>query len=143
MVQKVFTERNLVIKLRPASSVVYETFLSLVPLTVLVLCFCDLDLCLAFDINGAVQRASNRSSLPQHTAGILMYASLVTLLWSVGINGDNTLDAVVAPYSSSIWRECHCCIPGTIPALLSPRSFFTTFVNVGGTGATIALALVK
>ena len=29
--------------------------------------------------------------------GILVYALLVTLLWSVGINGDNAVDAVVAP----------------------------------------------
>ena len=29
--------------------------------------------------------------------GILVYAFLVTMLWSVGINGDNALDAIVAP----------------------------------------------
>ena len=29
--------------------------------------------------------------------GILVYACLVTVLWSVGINGDNAVDAIVAP----------------------------------------------
>ena len=29
--------------------------------------------------------------------GILVYALLVTLLWSIGINGDNAVDAIVAP----------------------------------------------
>ena len=29
--------------------------------------------------------------------GILGYALIVTLLWSVGINGDNAVDVVVAP----------------------------------------------
>ena len=76
--------------------------------------------------------------------GILVYACLVTLLWSVGINGDNAVDAIVAP----IFLQY---LAANVAAMSRGRSrcrivtaygFFTTFVNVGGTGATIALALV-
>ena len=50
------------------------------------------------DINGAMQTAFSPLIRALNTLpGILGYAFLVTLLWSIGINGDNTMDAVVAP----------------------------------------------
>jgi len=48
--------------------------------------------------------------------GILVYAFLVTMLWSVGINGDNAVDAIVAPHLSPI--PClKCCGGDGRPAL--------------------------
>jgi PTS system cellobiose-specific IIC component len=75
--------------------------------------------------------------------GILVYAFLVTLLWSVGINGDNAMDAIVAPIflqylTANVEAMGH---GGPLP-YVTAYGFFTTFVNVGGTGATIALALI-
>jgi len=75
--------------------------------------------------------------------GILVYAFLVTLLWSVGINGDIAMDAIVAPIflqylSANVEAFSH----GQPLPYITALGFFTTFVNVGGTGATIALALI-
>jgi len=144
-VQKFFTERQLVIKL-PSSvpPVVYESFLSLVPFTVLVLGFWLLRFVVGFDINSAVQKAFSPLVFALNTLpGIVVYAFLVTLLWSVGINGDNTLDAIVAPiFLQYLAANVEAANNGQPLPFVTALGFFTSFVNVGGTGATIALALI-
>ena len=144
-VQKFFTDRNLVIKLpENVPPVVYESFVSLIPLGFLVVVFWVLRFVLGLDIDLAVQtvfkpllRALN--TLP----GILVYALVVTLLWSVGINGDNAADAVVAPVFLQFLSENVAAVAHHQPLpYVTAYGFFTSFVNVGGTGATIALALI-
>lgn len=144
-VQKFFTDHDLVIRL-PASvpRVVYESFLSIIPLTVLVLAFWLIRFVAGIDLNAGVQAAFAPLVLGLNTLpGILVYALLVTLLWSVGINGDNTLDAVVAPiFLQFLAANVEAMNRGEALPYVTALGFFTTFVNVGGTGATIALALV-
>ncbi len=96
-VQKFFTDRNFVIKLpENVPAVVYESFLSLSPMVFLVLVFWGIRFVLGVDINHIVQTAFSPLLFALNTLpGILVYALLVTLLWSVGINGDNAVDAVV------------------------------------------------
>ncbi|HXG48516.1 MAG TPA: PTS transporter subunit EIIC, partial [Methylomirabilota bacterium] len=75
--------------------------------------------------------------------GILVYAFLVTMLWSIGINGDNTLDAIVAPiFLQFLAANVEAMAQGQTPPYVTALGFFTSFVNVGGTGATLALALI-
>jgi PTS system cellobiose-specific IIC component len=144
-VQKVFADRNLVIRL-PASvpSIVYESFLSLTPLLFLVVSFWLLRFVAGVDINGAVRFVFAPMVFALNTLpGILVYALLVTLLWSIGINGDNTLDAFVAPiFLQYLSANVAALTAGQPLPYVTAYGFFTTFVNVGGTGATIALALV-
>jgi len=144
-VQKFFTDKNLVIKL-PANvpSVVYESFLSLTPLFVLVLCFWLIRYVLGVDINTLVQTAFKPLVFALNTLpGILCYAFLVTILWSVGINGDNAVDAIVAPiFFQFLDANIDAMKTGQPLPFVTAYGFFTSFVNVGGTGATIALALV-
>src|SRR6185436_18611029 len=65
------------------------------------------------------------------------------LLWSVGVNGDNTLDALVAPvFLQYLVANVEATAAGLPLPFITANGFFTTFVNVGGTGATVALALV-
>lgn len=144
-VKQVCTERNLVIRL-PASvpPVVAESFLSLIPLAVLVLAAWLLRFGLGLDVNQLVQAAFSPLVFALNTLpGILVYAFLVTLLWSVGINGDNALDAIVAPiFLQYLADNVAAVAQGRPPPYLTANGFFTTFVNVGGTGATLGLALV-
>ena len=73
----------------------------------------------------------------------LVYAFLVTLLWSVGINGDNTLDAFVAPiFLQFLAENVEAVGRGQPMPYVTANGFFSTFVNVGGTGATLGLALI-
>ena len=144
-VQKWFTDRNLVIKLpEGVPSVVYESFLSLSPLLFLVLLFWTVRFVLGVDINALVQAAFKPVVFALNTLpGILVYAFMVTLLWSVGINGDNAMDAIVAPiFLQYLAANVEAVTQGLPLPYITAYGFFTSFVNVGGTGATIALALI-
>ncbi len=144
-VQKFFTDRNLVIRL-PASvpTIVYESFLSLTPLAFLVVGFWVIRFVLGVDVDELVQAAFKPLVFALNTLpGILVYAFAVTVLWSVGINGDNALDAIVAPiFLQFLAANVAATTAGQPLPFVTANGFFTTFVNVGGTGATIALALV-
>jgi PTS system cellobiose-specific IIC component len=144
-VQKLFTDTNLVIRLpENVPSVVYESFVSLIPLFFLMLVFWTIRFALGVDINGIVQTAFKPLVFALNTLpGILTYALLVTLLWSVGINGDNTMDAIVAPFFLQYLAANVDAVSNGQPLpYVTAYGFFTTFVNVGGTGATVGLALV-
>lgn len=144
-VQKFFADRNFVIRL-PATvpPVVYQSFLSLTPLVFLVVSFWLLRFVLGIDIHGVVQSVFAPLVFALNTLpGILVYALLVTLLWSIGINGDNAVDAIVAPiFLQYLAANVAATTAGQPLPYVTAYGFFTTFVNVGGTGATIALALV-
>ena len=144
-VQKLFADRGLVIRLpRTVPAVVYESFVSLTPLVFLVVSFWLLRFVAGVDVNALVQALFSPMVFALNTLpGILVYALLVTMLWSVGINGDNTLDAIVAPVFLQYLAANVAATTGGQPLpYVTANGFFTTFVNVGGTGATIALALV-
>lgn len=143
--QKFFTDRDLVIKL-PASvpPIVSQSFVSLNPLVFLVVLFWLVRFVAGVDITQMVQSAFAPLVFALNTLpGILVYASLVTVLWSVGINGDNAVDAIVAPIFLQFLAENVAAMADGRPLpYVTAYGFFTTFVNVGGTGATIALALL-
>jgi PTS system cellobiose-specific IIC component len=143
--QKFFTDRQLVIRMpESVPPVVYQSFLSLTPLFVLVTGFWLVRFVGEVDIQSLVQAAFAPLVFALNTLpGILVYACLVTMLWSVGINGDNALDAVVAPiFLQYLSANVSAMSAGEPLPYVTAYGFFTTFVNVGGTGATIALALV-
>lgn len=144
-VQKLFTDKQLVIRLPPnVPEIVSQSFVSLVPLLFLVVTFWAIRFLLGVDINRAVQAAFQPLVFALNTLpGIIVYALLVTMLWSVGINGDNAVDAVVAPiFLQYLSANVDALNQGRELPYATAYGFFTTFVNVGGTGATIALALV-
>ncbi len=144
-VQKYFTDKNLVIRMPDnVPPVVYESFLSLVPLFFLVVVFWLVRFVLGVDIDRLIQTVFQPLVFALNTLpGILVYAFLVTLLWSVGINGDNAMDALVAPiFLQYLAANVEATTRGEPLVYVTAYGFFTTFVNVGGTGATIALALI-
>jgi PTS system cellobiose-specific IIC component len=99
---------------------------------------------LGVDINLLVQNAFKPLVFALNTLpGILVYAFMVTLLWSVGINGDNAMDAIVAPiFLQYLAVNVEATRLGQPLPYVTANGFFSTFVNLGGTGATIALALI-
>ncbi len=144
-VQKLFADKNLVIRLpENVPPVVYESFASLIPMCCLVLLFWLIRFVLGVDINALVQTVLAPLVFALNTLpGILVYAFLVTLLWSVGINGDNAMDAIVAPiFLQFLAANVEAVTQGQPLPYITAYGFFTSFVNVGGTGATIALAMI-
>jgi PTS system cellobiose-specific IIC component len=144
-VQKFFTDKNAVIKL-PANvpPIVYESFLSLTPLFFLVVVFWIIRFVLGVDINDVVQTIFKPLMFALNTLpGILVFACVVTLLWSVGINGDSAMDAFVAPiFLQYLTANVEATTQGLPLPYITASGFFSTFVNVGGTGATLGLALI-
>jgi PTS system cellobiose-specific IIC component len=143
--QKFFTERGIVISMPDTvPTVVAQSFLSLVPLLFLVVVFWLVRFVGGVDINQVVQAAFSPLVFALNTLpGILVYAFLVSLLWSVGIHGDNALDAVVAPiFLQYLAENVAATTAGQPLPYVTANGFFTTFVNVGGTGATLALAVI-
>lgn len=144
-IQRKMTDFGAVIRLpKSVPEVVQESFLSLTPMVVMVLGFWLVRFVLGVDINGLVALLFKPVTLTLNTLpGILVYAFLVTLLWSVGINGDNTMDAIVLPvFTQYLAANVAAMQAGEPLPYATANGFFTTFANVGGTGATIALALV-
>jgi PTS system cellobiose-specific IIC component len=144
-VQSLCTRRGLVIRMPDGvPRMIYQSFAALVPLAALVVGFWWLRFVAGVDLTAAVQWVFRPLLFALNTLpGIVVFAFLVTLLWSIGINGDNALDAIVGPvflqYLAANVEAWEHDAPAPFPTALG---FFTTFVNVGGTGATIALALV-
>lgn len=144
-VQKWFADRDLVIRLpRNVPAIVYESFLSLIPMVYLVLVFWLVRFGCGIDLNRLVQTGLAPLVFALNTLpGILVYAFLVTMLWSVGINGDNAMDAIVAPiFLQYLTANVAAATAGQPLPYVTAQGFFTSFVNVGGTGATMALALI-
>jgi PTS system cellobiose-specific IIC component len=144
-IQKLFTDLNLVIRLpENVPPVVSESFLSLVPLLFLVVVFWIIRFWLGVDINATLEYLLSPVKQALNTMpGILLYAFLVTMLWSIGINGDNAMDAIVAPiFLQFLDAKVDAMTAGQPLPYVTAYGFFTAFVNVGGTGATIALALM-
>jgi PTS system cellobiose-specific IIC component len=143
--QKLFADHDLVIRM-PAGvpAIVRESFMSLVPLCALIVGFWLVRFGIGLDINAGVQAMFSPLMVALNTLpGILAYALIVTLLWSVGINGDNAVDVVVAPiFLQYLSANTAAVSHGNAPPFVTAYGFFTTFVNVGGTGATLALALL-
>jgi PTS system cellobiose-specific IIC component len=123
---------------------VSESFESLTPLLFLVTFFWLVRFVAGFDLDATVQAAFRPLVFALNTLpGILVYASIVTMLWSVGINGDNAVDVVVAPiFLQYLSANVEAVTQGQPLPYVTAYGFFTAFVNVGGTGATIALALI-
>jgi PTS system cellobiose-specific IIC component len=144
-VQKFFGDRGFVIRM-PASvpPAVAESFASITPLLCLVTFFWLVRFVGGLDVDASVQAAFSPLVFALNTLpGILVYALIVTLLWSVGINGDNAVDVVVAPiFLQYLAANVEAMTQGQPLPYVTAYGFFTAFVNVGGTGATIALALV-
>jgi PTS system cellobiose-specific IIC component len=144
-VQKFLHDRNAVIRLPPSvPPMVYESFASLTPLFLLVVGFWALRFVLGVDISALVQTAFSPLVFTLNTLpGMLLCVFLITLLWSVGINGDNTLDALIGPvFLQYLAANVEALAQGRPPPYIAAQGFVTTFVNVGGTGATLGLALI-
>jgi len=143
--KRFFQDRRWVIKLPPhVPSIVSESFLTLLPMLFLVVAFWAIRFIARIDINELLELAFSPLVFALNTLpGIMVFAFLVTLLWSIGINGDNTLDAIVGPiFLQYLTANVEALSAGDPLPYITAQGFFTSFVNVGGTGATIALALV-
>jgi len=111
--------------------VVYESFLSLSPLFFLaVMGFLAHPVRLGRYQRHCPEGFRNRRCLPgTHCPKLLVYAFPVTLLWSVGINGDNgPWDAIVAPiFYQFLDAKCRGVMAPTPAVALRDGFFYMVF----------------
>jgi cellobiose PTS system EIIC component len=75
--------------------------------------------------------------------GILLYLLLMTLLWTVGVHGDAVLSGVGAPvFLTMLEANVRAAQAGTALPYITSDGFNALFVNLGGTGATLGLAIL-
>ena len=143
---KIFlTNKKLVIRMpESVPPAVQESFRSLTPLFLLIIIFWLIRFVLNIAIDDIVQAIFHPLVFALDTLpGILFYAFIVTILWSVGINGDNTMDSIVAPiFLMYLTANVEAISSGQPLPYITASGFFSTFVNIGGTGATLALAFL-
>lgn len=144
-VQRALGRSGLVIRMPDSvPDVVAQSFLSLTPLVALVVAAWLLRFVGGVDVTRTVQAVLAPLVFALDTLpGILTYAFLVSLLWSMGVHGDNAMDALVAPvFLHYLAENVAATTAGQPLPYVTAYGFFTTFVNVGGTGATLALAIL-
>lgn len=140
-----FVKKNFVVKLPDGvPPAVGNSFIALTPALAVVVVLWVIRVVLGFDISAFITMIFSPIVFALNTLpGILVYSMLVTLLWSAGIHGDMALEGVADPIFLQFLTVntaafmAHDKIP-----YVTASGFYSLFVNVGGTGATLALVFL-
>lgn len=140
-----FVKRDIVIKLpEGVPPAVGNSFIALTPGLAVVLIIWTIRVICGFDITGFITMIFRPIVFALNTLpGILVYSALVTLLWSAGIHGDMALEGVADPiFLQFLTANTAAFIAHKPIPYITASGFYSLFVNVGGTGATISLVLL-
>lgn len=140
-----FVQRDIVIKLpEGVPPAVGNSFVALTPTLAVVVIVWTIRVVFGFNITEFITSIFRPIVFALNTLpGILVYSSLVTLLWSTGIHGDMTLQGISDPIfiqfltANTAAFVAHKPIP-----YITGLGFYSLFVNVGGTGATLCLVIL-
>ena len=144
-VLKVFVKKDIVIKLpEGVPPAVGNSFIALTPALAVILIIWVIRVVLGVDITSVITHIFEPIVFSLNTLpGIMVYSLLVTLLWSAGIHGDLALEGIADPIflqflaANTAAYVAHKPIP-----YVTASGFYSLFVNVGGTGATLSLVLL-
>lgn len=142
-------QKNITIKM-PSSvpPVVSKSFAALIPTFVIIILFAIIRYGLHFDINSTVTLLV--SPLKQLLVGNSLFGGLLTVLliqlfWSFGIHGEAVLGPIIRPMWDSAILENMDAFEKSGSAAHLPNlfteQFLQWFVQIGGSGTTIALAI--
>lgn len=74
--------------------------------------------------------------------GILIAITIINLLWFCGIHGGNVVNSVLTPILLMNLNENAAAIAaGGVPERIMVNNYFTTYANIGGSGACLGLAI--
>lgn len=123
---------------------VSNSFISLVPAVLTLFLFWLVRVPLHFNINGFIQQIFSPLLFALNTLpGIVVYTFLVSLLWCAGIHGDMALEGVADPIFMQFVTANGLAYAKHLPLpYITSAGFSSLFVNVGGTGATLALVFL-
>lgn len=140
-----FIKHKIVIKLPDGvPPAVMNSFICLIPGFVAIVIVWFVRVVCGVDINSIISMilsplVAGVASFP----GAILYLVLISVLWTLGIHGDLMLEAVTLPIFLSL-------LSGNVDALNAGQpipnvmadGFTAIFVNIGGTGATLALVIL-
>lgn len=142
---KFFIKRNIVIRLpEGVPPAVANSFISLLPGAVVIILLWVVRVVLGFDITAFLKMVFSPLVFALNTLpGIFVYMLMVCLLWVVGIHGDNVMSAVGAPiFLQYITENSKAFLNHQPIPYITAQGFIDFFVNIGGTGATLALVIL-
>lgn len=138
-------KHNMTIKMpESVPSAVSNSFTALVPTTIIVLVLSTITYWIGFDMHAFI--GSVMAPLVSATDSIwsvLLLVSLITLFWSVGIHGVSIIGAIVRPIWITLFdANAEAFANGTEVMNIAPEGFYQWFIWIGGSGATIGLAIL-
>jgi len=142
---KFFIKKNIVIRLpEGVPPAVANSFISLLPGAAVIVLLWFIRVVLGFDITAFLKMVFSPLVFALNTLpGILVYMLMVCLLWVVGIHGDNIMSAVGAPiFLQYITENSQAFLNHQPIPYITAQGFIDFFVNIGGTGATLALVIL-
>lgn len=144
-IQKFFVKRDLIIKLpENVPPAISNSFAALVPVVVSISLLWCVRAVLNFDLSSFINTIFEPAVFALNTLpGILVYTLLVGLLWIVGIHGDSIMYAVGMPiFMQYLSVNAEAVMAGEAIPYITAYGFRELFINLGGTGATIALVIL-
>ncbi|WP_066497074.1 PTS sugar transporter subunit IIC [Abyssisolibacter fermentans] len=144
-IQKFFEKKNIVIKLPenvPPS--IGNSFRALLPITFLITSLWVIRILLGFDVTAFVTMIFQPAVFALNTLpGIIVFVLLTSLLWAVGIHGDAIMGAVAEPITLQfLAANAAAFVAGKPIPYITAEGFIPMFINIGGSGATLALVLL-
>lgn len=144
-VQKFFVKKDLIIKLpENVPPAIANSFAALVPVIFSLSLLWFVRVILQFDLSAFINTIFRPAVFALNTLpGTLVYTLLVCLLWTVGIHGDSVMYAVGMPiFMQYLAANTNAFMAGEAIPYITAYGFRELFMNVGGTGATIALVIL-
>lgn len=145
LVYRFFVKKKIVIRMPDGvPAAVANSFVSLIPGAVIIITIWLVRAVLGVDINSAISAlfsplVSGIASLP----GTIIYLILYSFFWILGIHGDLMFEGITAPIWLALLAENVAALSSgsPIPNVMAD-GFVAIFVNIGGTGGTLALVLM-
>ncbi|MCY6959926.1 PTS sugar transporter subunit IIC [Clostridium brassicae] len=142
---RVFVKKGIIIKLpEGVPPAVANSFASLLPAAAVIVLTWFIRIVIGFDITSFLTLVFSPLVFALNTLpGIIVFSIFVCLLWSVGIHGDTIMGSIAEPiflqYLAANTKAfaSHQPIP-----YITAAGFWSVFICIGGTGATLALVLL-
>ncbi|MGX7150018.1 PTS sugar transporter subunit IIC [Enterococcus ureasiticus] len=139
-----FVKKNIVIKMpEGVPPTVAMSFTTLIPGAFVLIVIWVLRCLFGIDLNALISYlfqplVSGMGTLP----GMLIYTTLVCLLWICGIHGDNILSGIATPvFLGYLAENTHAFQNGVQAQNIIAEGYWIVFMCIGGTGATLGLVL--
>ncbi len=143
-VYQLLIKRGMVITMPPGvPPAIVQAFISVVPMTVLLLLAWLIRCVLNIDIaGGIVTLFSKLIAASDSYFAVALAETLHGFLWTLGIHGDNTIAVVLSPlWTTHLMENSKALLAGTSPLPYIYTSEFRSYVVPGGSGATLPLAI--